>query len=302
MTAQKLSNQPLKIILLGKNGQLGWELHRTLQPLGSVDALDYPEIDLVHPKSILKIIREVHPHLIINATAYTAVDDAEKHPELALAINAEAPGYLATAAAEMGSVFIHYSTDYVFDGEKGVPYVETDVPNPINTYGRSKLAGEQAVSQAGGAFIILRTSWVYSLRRANFVTKVLQWARQNEILRIVDDQISNPTSARMLAEATALMVAKAGQNPSEFFSKHTGIYHLAGDGYCSRYEWAKMIIAKGYQNQSGAFRELLPAKSTDFPTPAARPQNSALSCEKFAQHFNLKLPNWQDTIRLMLEE
>lgn len=302
MRANKSKSEPLKILLLGKNGQLGWELHRTLQPLGSVYALDYPEIDLVYLEPVQKIIIKLHPQIIVNATAFTAVDDAETQPELAMAINAKAPGDLATVAAELGSVFIHYSTDYVFDGKKGSPYVETDFPNPINVYGHSKLAGEQAVSRVGGAHLILRTSWVYSLRRESFVTKVMQWARQKETLRIVDDQISNPTSARMLAETTALMIVKSGLNPDAFFSKHTGIYHLAGDGYCSRYEWAKMIIATGYHKQAGVVRELLPAKSTDFPTPAARPLNSALSCEKFIQHFNLKLPNWQDTIRLMLEE
>lgn len=300
MITYKENISPLKILLLGKNGQLGWELHRTLQPLGIVRALDYPEIDLVHPESIRQVILDTCPKIIINATAYTAVDQAEKQPDLAMSINAQAPGIMAEAAAEIGSAFIHYSTDYVFDGKKGTPYVETDPPNPINTYGRSKLAGEQAVSRVGGAHLILRTSWVYSLRRDSFVTKVLQWAIQRESLHIVDDQISNPTSARMLAEITALLLAKAGQNPYGFISEHTGLYHLAGDGFCSRYEWAKLIISSGYKEADMALKEILPAKSVDFPTPATRPLFSALSCEKFAQTFHLRLPLWQDAVELII--
>ncbi len=301
MTGQTLITQP-RIFLLGKKGQLGWELQRTLQPLGPVYAFDTPEIDLAHPDSTIHLIHKIQPQIIINATAYTAVDQAESQPELAMAVNAEAPGVLAAAAAKLGSVFIHYSTDYVFDGNKGAPYFETDIPNPLNVYGRSKLLGEQAVSQVGGAFLVLRTSWVYSLRRDSFVTKVLQWAKQNETLRIVDDQISNPTWARMLAEISALMLARAGLNPYEFISNHAGLYHLAGDGFCSRFEWAKMIIAAGQQKQVGILKEILPAKSTDFPSPAARPQNSSLNCQKFFDHFQLKLPNWQDTLHMILSE
>jgi dTDP-4-dehydrorhamnose reductase len=200
----------MRILLLGKNGQLGWELHRTLQPLGKVFAVDYPEIDLTSPDSICKTVREYQPELIINAAAYTDVDRAESETEIAVAVNGRAPGLLAEQAQTICAGLIHFSTDYVFDGKKGSPYIETDTPNPINVYGRSKLEGEQSVSQVNGSYLILRTSWVYSLRRESFVTKVLRWSREKQTLRIVSDQIGSPTWARMLGEITAQMLAKAG--------------------------------------------------------------------------------------------
>ncbi len=300
MTTKELKKPPMKILLLGKNGQLGWELHRTLQPLGAVHSLDYPEIDLAQPESVRAVILDIRPQIIVNATAYTAVDEAETHRDLAMAINAHAPGIMAQAAAELGSIFIHYSTDYVFDGKKGSPYVETDSPNPLNVYGYSKLAGEQAISQVGGAYLILRTSWVYSLRRDSFVTKVLQWAREKETLRIVDDQISCPTSARMLAETTALLLARGGQNPMEYISERAGIYHLAGGGACSRYEWAKAILKYDPNPQEQIVQQVLPARTKDFPAPAKRPLYSALDCEKFEKTFPIKIPAWEETLTLAL--
>src|SRR5690554_3593738 len=180
----------MRILLLGKNGQLGWELVRTLAPLGEVITVDYPEIDLSRPETVLKPIRTIRPQLIVNATAYTAVDRAESEPEKAYAVNAESPGLMAEEARSLRAGLIHYSTDYVFDGTKGSPYNEKDTPNPLSVYGSSKLAGERAIEQTGGAYLIFRTSWVYSLRRDSFVTKVLQWARQNRSLKLVKDQIS----------------------------------------------------------------------------------------------------------------
>src|SRR5512143_3436326 len=173
----------MKILLLGKNGQLGWELARCLAPLGEVVALDYPEIDLGKPETIRGVVRQTAPECIVNATAYTAVDRAESQSDLAYAINAAAPGILAEEACRRGAPLIHFSTDYVFDGAKGRPYVEGDTPNPLNVYGKSKLAGERAVQAAGGVYLIFRTAWVYSLRGDSFIQKVLQWARQNESLR-----------------------------------------------------------------------------------------------------------------------
>lgn len=293
----------MNILLLGKNGQLGWELHRAMAPLGAVTALDYPEIDLLDLTKIKACVYSARPQLIINATAYTAVDRAENETEIAYAINAHAPGMLAELARDLRAGFIHYSTDYVFDGRKGSLYVEADPPNPINVYGSSKLAGEQAVSQVNGAALILRTSWVYSLRRENFVTKVLSWARQQEALRIVDDQIGNPTWARMLAEITAQMLAQAAS--SEIFAwlyARRGIYHLAGDGAASRLEWARQILHLDPQKSTQITRETLPASTDEFPAPARRPRNSALNCDRFSQTFGLRLPPWQEALALALED
>jgi dTDP-4-dehydrorhamnose reductase len=291
----------MRILLLGKIGQLGWELHRTLAPLGEVVALDFPEIDLTQPGSLRQIVRDAHPQVIVNATAYTAVDRAETEIETAMAINAHAPGLLSEEAVALGAVLIHYSTDYVFDGTKGSPYLESDAPHPLGVYGRSKLAGEQAVKQAGGISLILRTSWVYSLRRDSFVLKVRQWARQQPTLRVVSDQVSNPTWARMLAEITAQMLAKGGENVTGWLSERGGLYHLAGSGYASRLEWAQAILRYDPQPEEIVTRELLPALTADFPTPAQRPLYSALDCEKFYKVFGLRLPAWQDALKLAME-
>ena len=282
----------MHILLLGKIGQLGWELHRCLLPLGKVQALDYPEIDLARPESLREVIRTSAPDVIVNATAYTAVDKAESEHDLASTINAAAPAMIAEESKKIGAVLIHYSTDYVFDGKKGTPYVETDMPNPLNVYGASKLAGEQAVQAAGGAYLILRTAWVYSLRRDSFVTKVLQWGRQNETLRIVDDQISNPTWARMLAEITGLILARGIGHTKE----RKGLYHLAGDGFASRLQWAKQILELDPNRYEQRVKEILPASTSEFPTPAQRPLFSALNCELFSKSFELQMPVWQDAL------
>jgi len=187
----------MQIILLGKNGQLGWELQRTLATLGEVIALDFPEIDLAKTQDLCRLIRSLKPTLLINAAAYTQVDRAEEEPDLAMAINGSAPGQLAQTAHDIGAGFIHYSTDYVFDGKKGGAYLEDDVAGPINIYGKSKLVGEQEIVRVSSAYWIFRTSWLYSLRGQSYVNKVLQWARQNLVLHVVDDQIGNPTWSRM---------------------------------------------------------------------------------------------------------
>ena len=201
----------MHILLLGNTGQLGWELERSLSTLGSVQGMDYPALDLAETASILPLLRGVRPQVIINATGYTAVDRAESEADLAQSINATAPELLAHEARKMRAVFIHYSTDYVFDGSKGSPYVESDIPNPLGVYGQSKLDGEQAVAQADGAALILRTSWVYSLRRDSFVTKVLAWARQQKSLRLVSDQISGPTWARHAGRDHHPVAGKSGR-------------------------------------------------------------------------------------------
>ena len=293
--------QPLKILLLGNTGQLGWELERSLACLGQVSAFDYPAINLAEPHSILPILRQVNPQVIINATAFTAVDRAETEPALAQAINAHSPGVLAAEANRLGAAFIHYSTDYVFDGRKGSPYAEDDQPNPLGVYGRSKLEGEQAALAQDGAVLVLRTSWVYSLRRDSFVTKVLGWARQQPTLRLVSDQVSGPTWARHLAEITAMLLAKAGAEPQPWLAERAGLYHLAGSGYCSRMEWGQAILQFDPHPQEQLTREILPARTEEFPTPAQRPLFSALDCGRFTRTFDLQLTDWRDALRLAME-
>jgi len=284
----------MKILVFGKIGQLGWELQRSLAPLGEVIAVDYPQIDLRDPQSVRDWILPGSPDVIINATAYTAVDRAESEPQLAMAINADSVRTMAEEAQKAKAALIHFSTDYVFDGQKGSPYIETDSPNPLSVYGKTKLAGERHIEDVGGSYLILRTSWVYSLRRESFVTKVLEWARQQEVLKIVDDQVSSPTWARMLAEVTALLLARAHDNLFTWIGERSGIYHLAGNGACSRYEWAQAILENDPQPESRLAREILPSKTVDFPTPAQRPLYSALNCEKFSKVFGLTLPHWRD--------
>ena len=291
----------MKILLLGNTGQLGWELERSLACLGQVTAIDYPAINLAEPHSILPILRQVSPQVIVNATAYTAVDRAETEPALAQAINAHTPGLLAAEANRLGAAFIHYSTDYVFDGRKGSPYTEDDPTNPLGVYGQSKLEGEQAALEQGGAVLVLRTSWVYSLRRDSFVTKVLSWARQQPSLRLVTDQVSGPTWARQLAEITALLLAKAGSEPLPWLAERAGLYHLAGSGFCSRLEWGQAILKLDAHPEKQLTREILPVLTTDFPTPAQRPLFSALDCSLFTRTFDLRLPDWQDALRLAME-
>ena len=288
----------MKVLLLGNTGQLGWELQRTLQPFGDVIALDYPLIDMANPDSIRKTVQQILPDLIVNATAYTAVDKAESEPELANGINGTGPGVLAEEARKLKAVLLHYSTDYVFDGTKAAPYYETDLPHPINMYGKSKLAGEQAIQSMGGNFLIFRTAWVYSLRRDSFVSKVMGWARKNEVLRVVDDQISNPTWARMLAEITSHVLARG----KGFLQERTGLYHLAGGGFASRYDWALEILKLDPAKHDQTLKELLPASTTEFPTPAQRPLFSALECQKFVQTFELSLPPWKVALELALAQ
>jgi len=291
----------MRILLIGKNGQLGWELERCLQPLGEVNACDYPDINLADGNSIRAAVAECRPAVIINAGAYTAVDRAEAEPDLAEAVNGAGPGILAEEANKIGAALIHYSTDYVFDGTKGAPYVESDVPRPLNVYGLSKLHGEQAVESTGGACLVLRTSWVYSLRQGGFVNKVLEWARRQETLKIVEDQVGSPTNARMLAEATAMVLAGAGCDPAGSLRERAGLYHLAGDGAASRYEWARTILALDPKQTEHVVKALLPGKTEEFPTPAKRPLFTALDCAKFQAVFGLSLPGWKKGLELAMD-
>jgi dTDP-4-dehydrorhamnose reductase len=289
-----------KILQIGTNGQLGWELLSTCAPLGEVVALDYPDVDLSDSSGLHELVKSVNPDIIINAAAYTNVDKAESEPEKARAINATGPGILAEEAKKINAVLVHYSTDYVFDGTKGSPYLETDTPKPLSVYGQTKLEGEQAVAASGCVNLVLRTSWVYSMRQGGFVTKVLQWARTQEVMRVVDDQISGPTSARMLAEITALILAQGRDDVFGYLKEKGGLYHCAGGGSCSRYEWAKAILELDPRKEEQKVKQLLPAKSSDFAVPANRPMVSVLNCERLNQKTGLSCPEWKSDLRMVM--
>lgn len=275
---------------------------RTLSTVGVVTAVDYPEIDLVNLENTHGWVRKVKPDVIVNAAAYTDVDGAENNLEIAHAINAVAPGVLASEAQATGAALVHYSTDFVFDGEKPEPYLEGDPTNPINAYGKTKLAGELAIEAVGGPAITLRTAWVYSTRRPSFVTKVLGWAREYPELRIVTDQIGSPTWCRMLAAVTAQLVAQAGARPGSWFQERRGIYHLAGLGGTSRYDWAQAILESDPKKSEQVVKTVFRARSSEFPTPAIRPVYTVLNCDKFTNVFGLGLPPWEEALRMALEE
>ncbi len=288
----------MKILLLGNTGQLGWELNRTLLTLGEITAFDFPQLNMADPENIHAIVRESRPNLIINATAYTNVDKAESETDLALAINGSGPGVLAQEAKKIGAALIHYSTDFIFDGKKGAPYTEQDQPNPIGTYGRTKLAGETAIQEVGGNYLIFRTSWVYSTRRPCFVTKVLEWAKTKIELRVVDDQVSTPTWARTLAEASAQVIAQGKSDPLAYLKENRGLYHLTDGGFCSRFEWAREIIRLAGLSEIVTVQ---PAKSIEFPTPAVRPEFSALNCDVIKRKFtNVHLLNWKEVLSIAM--
>jgi dTDP-4-dehydrorhamnose reductase len=289
-----------KILLFARNGQLGFELQRTLAPLGEVIAVDYPQVDFSKPLGMRGLVREIKPDIIVNPAAYTAVDKAESERELAMAINRDAPAVLTEEAARLRIPFIHYSTDYVYDGTKGSPYVGTDATHPLNVYGQSKLEGDLAVMATGAPAIILRTSWVYSMRQGGFVTKVLQWAREQEVMRVVDDQISSPTSARMLAETSALLLAKSLGHPIEWLYEKAGVYHCTGGGSCSRFEWAEKIIELDPNKEEQKVQKLERAKSTEFQVPADRPMVSVLNNGKLEQSLGLCHPDWQKGLQLTM--
>jgi len=286
----------MKIVLIGKNGQLGWEFQRRLPVLGEVIAFGRSELDISNLGSIQTILTSLKPALIINASAYTEVDRAEKETDLAMRINSEAPGVMAEAARKLGAVFVHYSTDYVFDGKSNHPYKEDDPVNPLNVYGKSKLRGEQNIRQTDAASLIIRTSWVYSIRGNGFVNKVLAWSRKNKVLKIVNDQIGCPTWAGSLAAITINSLSSHTTNLLDAIKQTRGVYHLAGDGYTSRYEWAKAILANDPNRAEQMVETIEPVPSGEFPTPATRPLFSVLDCSKFTQVHGQQLPAWQNEL------
>lgn len=291
-----------RILLLGKLGQVGWELHRCLLTLGQVTALGRRDLDLSREADVREAVRSLKPTLIVNAAACTAVDRSESEWDYARAVNALAPGVLAEEAEALGAGLIHYSTDYVFDGTKPCAYTEEDEPAPINAYGRSKLEGERAIQLRGCAFLILRTSWVYSTRRSNFMLKILGQARSQESLRVVGDQIGSPTWARVLAEVTAQVVAQGRSDPIDFLRARGGLYHLAGCGAVSRHEWAERILELDPRREEHIARGVIPVKSDETPGLAQRPRNSALDCGLFLQTFGFALPHWADALAVALDD
>ncbi len=291
----------MKILLLGSNGQLGYEATRTLFCYGDFVAVDYPEIDFTKPDQVVKFVKEVNPDLIYNAVAYTDVDRAELEPEKAMLVNCHTPGEVANYCKKNNVPLIHFSTDYVFDGQKNALYTEEDLPNPINVYGKSKYAGEQVIIDSQCLHLIFRTSWVYSMRTGGFVKKVINWAQNNEELRIVDDQIGNPTWARTLAILSTQLVINNYQDLYNSFQEKKGVYHLAGGGFTSRFEWTKTIINNLPDDVPTIVKRIFPAKTSEFPTPAKRPLFSAVDCSKFESTFSLKIPNWEIATKLMFE-
>lgn len=270
-----------KILLIGKLGQVGWELERSLK--GEIIAVDRTVIDLTHPNTITSTISKFQPQIIINAAAYTAVDQAEQEPEKANFINGTAVGILAEEAKKIGALLVHYSTDYVFDGTSSTPYIETSPVNPINNYGRSKLMGELAISQIDCRHLIFRTSWVYGMRGKNFLLTILRLAKEKPQLRIVHDQIGAPTWSRSIAKATS-QILQCKEIPS-------GIYHLTSAGKTSWHGFAEEIVKKVPNSP-----QILGISTAEYPTPAKRPAYSVLSNHKLEATFGLKMPHWLDSL------
>ena len=295
----------MRILLTGRNGQVGYELRRSLALLGEVIAPERQQLDLVNPDSIRSCIQSIKPDLIVNAAAHTAVDKAEQERDLAMAINATAPRVMAEEAECLGAALIHYSTDYVFDGSKGdgskgQPYLEDDAACPINVYGETKWAGEEAIRAVAGRHLILRTSWVYGMRGNNFLLSILRLARQREELGIVDDQIGSPTWSRMIAETTACIVAQQLAAADSLFEGSSGTYHLTSSGQTSWYGFARALLECDPNKSEQVLKQLKAITSADYPTPAARPKYSVLDVSKLQKQFNLKMPAWDESLRLAM--
>lgn len=283
----------MKVVITGGRGQVGWELVRALAPLGEITALDHAGLDLADPEGIRAKISALHPDVIVNAAAYTAVDHAESEPDLAHAINAHAPGVLGEEAARCGALLVHYSTDYVFDGSKSAPYVEDDTPNPISAYGRSKLEGERAVQASGCRHIILRTTWIYAARGKNFLLTILRLAAERPELRVVDDQYGAPTSAPSIADATATIIRSvAGGNDA------TGVFHLTAAGRTTWHEFATLIVA----SMPPPRPVVLAIPSSEFPTAARRPANSCLDNSRLSATFGIRLRDWREEAQRVLAQ
>jgi dTDP-4-dehydrorhamnose reductase len=295
----------MKILLIGRTGQLGYELERSLQCLGHVVAMGRREIDLIDLDQVRTTIRNVRPELIVNAAGYTAVDTAETESTLAMRINADAPGVIAEEVKRVGGAIIHYSSDYVFDGKKADPYVEEDLAYPINVYGQSKLLGEQAIQAVGTAHLIIRISWIYGMRGHNFLRTVQRLAQDHREIRVVADQYGAPTWSRTIADATAHAIKQLSVESSQkttvingarnsAWHERSGIYHLAAQGQTSWYGFAQAIVASMHKELE---LNVIPIETRDFPMCAARPANSILSCMRWLSTFG-SLPDWKTGLRL----
>jgi len=295
--------QPRKILLLGMNGQVGWELQRSLAPLGEIVALDFHgegELcgDIANLDGLRQTIEAAKPNILVNAAAYTAVDKAESEPEHAIRLNAEAPAVMARTMKELNGCLVHYSTDYVFDGSGSQPRKETDEVAPLNVYGASKMAGEQAIQESGCEYLIFRTSWVYASRGNNFARTMLRLARERDTLNVIDDQIGAPTGADLIADITAHALRCWQARPEV-----SGLYHLTASGETSWYQYANLVI--DWAKKAGlslAVQSVNPIHSSDYPVPAERPKNSRLDCSRLTDAFTLELPKWQQGIERMLQE
>jgi len=287
------------ILLIGKNGQVGWELCRTLAPAGNVLAVDYPEIDLTDADAARRLVLDSKPNVVVNAAAYTAVDKAESDSKTARLINGIAPGVLAEAAKQVGALLIHYSTDYIFDGSKETPYVETDSPNPLGVYGRTKLEGDEAIFAVDGNHLVFRLCWVYGARGQNFLLTMQRLARERETLRVVNDQIGCPTWSRLIAEATTMALQQVLR--SREASAFKGTYHLATRGKTSWHGFASRIINSMPQAERRC-TEVTPISTAEYPTPAKRPAYSVLGCEKLGSTFGIQLPDWENGLKLVLDK
>ena len=295
----------MKILLLGKNGQVGWELQRSLQPLGEVVALDRNSMplcgDLLQPAALAKTVRAVAPDVIVNAAAYTAVDKAESDAQAARTINAEAVGVLAREAQALGAWLVHYSTDYVFNGQGSVPWREDDATGPLSVYGQTKLEGEALVADGGAKHLIFRTSWVYAARGGNFAKTMLRLAQERDKLAVIDDQWGAPTGAELIADVTAQALHTAVHAAQDL----GGVYHLVAGGETTWNRYAQFVLAQARQINPAlniTAREVQAVATSAFPTPAQRPHNSRLNTDKLQQRFGLALPDWQTGVARMLQE
>ena len=294
----------MNILLLGKNGQVGWELQRSLALLGEVTALDFDSTDhcgdFANPAGIADTVRALRPQVIVNAAAHTAVDKAESEPDTARLLNATTPGVLAVEAARLGALLVHYSTDYVFDGSGTQPWTETDTPAPLSVYGQTKWEGEQLIQQSGAQHLILRTSWVYAARGGNFTKTMLRLAQERERLTVIDDQWGAPTGAELLADVTAHAIRHLAQRPQD-----GGLYHCVAAGETHWHQYAQAVLALATQLKPALVlkaTEVAPVPTSAFPTPAKRPHNSRLNTHKLQATFGLKLPHWRDGVARMLAE
>lgn len=299
----------MKILLTGKTGQVGHALQSSLEGLGQVIATDRTQLDLSDLEGLRRTLRTLAPALIVNAAAYTAVEQAEREPELAFRVNAEAVRVMAEEAGALGAALLHYSTDYVFDGRKAGAYLESDTPQPLNVYGRSKLAGEQALRAAGIPYLLLRTSWVYGLHGRNFLRTILDKAARGETLQVVDDQFGAPTWSHTIAAASAHALAGATQAAQAgqwlaWWRQHGGLYHMSAQGSTSWYGFARAILdhphVASHIRQSKRSPQLTAIASAAYPSAVVRPANSMLCCDKFQQVF-YALPEWQADLNACLE-